>query len=65
VSTGANCLIVQKPEGWYMKMQRWPYGETEEYDVEGPFATQEEAEDSLDFYANPGGFIVCPLKEDA
>jgi hypothetical protein len=60
MSTGAECFFWESKEGkWYYEIQRWPYGETEESDEHGPFASFDDAEDHLDSnYANPGGYGV-------
>ncbi len=62
MSTGADCCFVEKTDGWYYEIQKYPYGATEDYDEHGPFSTQEKAEDHLDAnYANPGGWSVRRL----
>jgi len=60
MSTGANCHIIERAPGqWYYELQRWPYGETPDYDTEGPFRTLDAAEDHLRAnYANPGGYYI-------
>ncbi len=60
MSTNADCRFYEKSPGeWFYKLQCYPYGETEEYDTFGPFATFEIAENHLsDNHANPGGFTV-------
>lgn len=67
MSTGADCKIYEKAKGqWWYALQRWPYGESEEYDRFGPFPTYRDAHDHLDDnHANPGGASVharpgCP-----
>ena len=64
MSTGADCLIYEKePNKWFYNLQRWPYGETPDYDTYGPFKSQEEAENHIsDNHANPGGWSVQPYE---
>lgn len=63
MSTGANCRIVEKTAGkWYYELQQYPYGETDDYDTEGPFKTYKEAHDHLGKnHANPGGHTTKAL----
>ena len=63
MSTGANCRLVEKKPGqWYYELQCYPYGETDEYDTEGPFKTYKEAIDHLHANnANPGGHTTSAL----
>jgi hypothetical protein len=64
MSTGADCQFVQRQDGWYLLLQRYPYGETEDYDTYGPFPTQPIALKYLDeHFANPGGYSVQPLDD--
>ena len=58
MSTGADCrFIEEKPGEWYYEIQEWPYGDWPEYDINGPFNSQEDALQHLDDnYANPGGW---------
>jgi len=65
MSTGADLrFIEQEPGKWYYAYQCWPYGENDEYDVHGPFATQEKAEDHCDdHYPNAGGSWSQPYEE--
>jgi hypothetical protein len=58
MSTGADCYFVQNAEGeWTYHLQRWPYGETPDYDKFGPFRTHEAAEQHLsENHGNPGGW---------
>lgn len=60
MSTGADCLFVEDKNGkWTYVLQKWPYGETEDYDRFGPFDSEDEAEDHLsENHANPGGWMV-------
>ena len=60
MSTGADCQFIErKPNQWFYRLQEWPYGETEEYDEQGPFPSFEKAQAHLDKHnANPGGFTV-------
>lgn len=63
MSTGADCHVYEKEAGkWYYDLQRWPYGESQDYDTEGPFATYREATDHLHkHHANPGGYGITRL----
>lgn len=58
MSTGANCRIIEKAPGqWFYELQQYPYGETETYDVAGPFPTFQAAHTHLHKHnANPGGY---------
>lgn len=60
MSTGADCQFVErKPGEWHYAIQRWPYGETPDYDTFGPFRTIKAAEEHLDSnHANPGGWAI-------
>jgi len=60
MSTGAEChFIERKPQQWYYKIQKFPYGETEEYHTHGPFSSLEKGHEHLHKnYANPGGYSV-------
>lgn len=60
MSTGAGCRFIErKPNQWYYELQRWPYGETPDYDEYGPFASEDAAHAHLhDNHANPGGYSV-------
>lgn len=62
MSTGADCAFWENKDGqWFYKIQRWPYGEWDEYDKHGPFASEEKAINHLDMqYANPGGWDSIP-----
>lgn len=57
MSTGADLRYIEKKPGeWYYAYQCWPYGETDEYDVIGPFPSHEKAEEHCDDnYPNAGG----------
>lgn len=63
MSTGADCYFEErKPNVWYYRIQRYPYGCNEEYDTNGPFSSLEKAIIHLDKnYANPGGYTVYHL----
>lgn len=63
MSTGADCCFYeQEPQTWFYRLQRWPYGETEDYDTFGPFLTFDAAKNHLDRnHANPGGYSVRAL----
>ena len=65
MSTGANCTYVEKKPGeWWYELQCYPFGETDDYDTEGPFATFDIAHKHLhDHNANPGGFFKIPFKK--
>ena len=65
MSTGADCFFYEKTPGiWFYSIQRWPYGETEEYDDYGPFRSLEQAQDHLRrTQPNPGGYFTYPYKE--
>ena len=65
MSTGADCIFYEKnPNEWYYKIQKYPYGATEEYDKRGPFTSEDKAIDHLDAnYANPGGWSSYPYEE--
>jgi len=57
MSSGADCHFTEKELGeWYYSLQRWPYGETEEYDEFGPFPTFKRAYSNMHQRGNPGGF---------
>lgn len=64
MSTGADLrFIEQTPGKWYYAYQQWPYGETEDYDVIGPFASEEAAERHCDDnYPNAGGSWTLPYE---
>lgn len=64
MSTGADLRYIEKKPGeWYYAYQCWPYGENDEYDVIGPFDSQETAEDHCDDnYPNAGGSSTRPYK---
>lgn len=63
MSTGADCKFYEeRPGQWFYKLQRWPYGETYDYDTYGPFTMFCEAQEHLsDNHANPGGWSVQAL----
>lgn len=63
MSTGADCRFFEKERGsWFYRMQKWPYGATEDYAMEGPFSTFRDAHEHLgQHYANPGGYSVKAL----
>lgn len=58
MSTGADCHFREvSPGKWKYAIQRWPYGEWDEYDKHGPFDSFTEAMNHLDDnYPNPGGW---------
>lgn len=66
MSTGADCVFIEeKPGRWFYEIQRWPYGETDEYDRHGPFRSEDAASDHLTkHYANPGGYIIQRAKSE-
>jgi hypothetical protein len=63
MSTGADCTIYEEPRrAWHYRIQRYPYGETREYDQHGPFPTFQAAHADLSRrYANPGGYARLAL----
>ena len=63
MSTGANCGFTEKTKGrWFYRIQRYPYGETEDYDEFGPFPHFKAAHDHLGAnHANPGGYSIGAL----
>lgn len=62
MSTRATCVFPQHDDGrWSYKLQRYPYGDTQDYDEEGPFPgpTREAANKHLARnHANPGGASI-------
>lgn len=49
MSTGADLRYVEaKPGKWYYEYQCYPYGCNENYDVYGPFASEDEAREHCD-----------------
>lgn len=60
MSTGAECNFTEvEPGRWKYRLQRWPYGDNDEFDEFGPFAGFRQAYDHLGRnHANPGGFSV-------
>ena len=66
MSTGADCHFFEDKVGnWTYKLQRWPYGATEDYDEFGPFGSYEKALKHLhDNHANPGGHGIHRYKEE-
>lgn len=58
MSTGADCVLEEREPGrWWYRLQRWPYGETPDYDEHGPFASEDRAHEHLHAtHANPGGY---------
>ena len=65
MSTGANCYFEERSPGkWYYCLQRWPYGETPDYDEEGPFRSQDVAREHLHaHYSNPGGAMIIRYED--
>jgi len=57
MSTGADLRFVEaKPGKWYYEYQCYPYGQNEDYDVYGPFTSEEKADDHCRAnHANAGG----------
>jgi hypothetical protein len=57
MSTGADLRYVEKEAGeWYYEYQCYPYGCNEDYDVYGPFSSEEAARQHCDEnHANAGG----------
>ena len=60
MSTGADCRIVgEKPDRWFLQVQKYPYGETDQYSNDGPFTSLAKARTHLrQNYANPGGYSI-------
>ena len=60
MSVNADCRFVEfAPGRWKYAYQKWPYGETEEYDVRGPFSSFVKAREDMDSrYPNPGGWML-------
>jgi hypothetical protein len=57
MSTGAECNFIEKEVGeWYLHLQLWPYGDSDEYEDYGPYPTFNRAHDRLGDFANPGGY---------
>ena len=65
MSVNADCYFGEVGPGrWKYAFQKWPYGETEEYDVHTGFASFGEAREHMDsMYPNPGGWGVSTHKE--
>lgn len=66
MSTGAECAFIEEEPGrWFYEIQRYPYGETDEYDQHGPFTSEDAAGKHLhEHYANPGSYVVVHYRED-
>ena len=64
MSTGADLRYVEaKPGEWYYEYQCYPYGCNEEYDVYGPFDSEEAAEKHCDdTQPNAGGSFTVHHK---
>lgn len=63
MSSGADCSIYETKDGWFYRLQQWPYGENPNYDTYGPFKTFKEADNHLSsHHQNPGAFDICPLR---
>lgn len=58
MSTGADCVLEEREPGrWWYRLQRWPYGESPDYDTHGPFPSEDACMTHLHKnYANPGGY---------
>lgn len=65
MSTGADCQFYEKKPGeWYYALQRWPYGETPDYDTFDPFSSEDAADKHLsENHANPGGYSVTRYED--
>jgi hypothetical protein len=65
MSTGADCHFTEEaPHRWTYRLQRWPYGVTDEYDQYGPFGSFGAAHAHLnEHHANPGGWSTTCLPE--
>jgi hypothetical protein len=57
MSTGADLRFVEATPGeWFYEYQCYPYGQNEDYDVYGPFSSEDAARDHCDDnHANAGG----------
>ena len=57
MSTGADLRFIEKEAGeWYYEYQCYPYGQNEDYDVYGPFSSEDAANRHCDAnHANAGG----------
>ena len=60
MSTGADCTFKETEKyKWFYKLQKWPYGETYDYDKYGPFPHYGDAVKHLQAnHANPGGWSI-------
>ena len=60
MSTGAECYFTEaEPGRWAYSLQRWPYGDSDDYDSFGPFGSFAAANAHLrNNHANPGGYSV-------
>ena len=60
MSTGAECNFWEEAPGiWRYRLQLYPYGETDDFEEFGPFASYGQAYKHLgDNHANPGGHSV-------
>lgn len=65
MSTGAGCRFIQtEPDEWHYELQRYPYGDTPDYNKYGPFPTFKAADDHLSSnHANPGGYMIFRLED--
>lgn len=63
MSTNADCRFYERESGkWYYEMQKWPYGENQDYDKHGPFSTWTEAHNHMHRnYANPGSYTISAI----
>jgi hypothetical protein len=52
--------MIEKELGqWHYELQRWPYGESTDYDEFGPFPSLDAAARHLGkHHANPGGWMI-------
>ena len=58
MSSGADCQFIEvQPGRWRVRLQEWPYGDTEEYIEMGPFGSYSLAVDALNNHQNPGGWM--------
>jgi len=54
-----HCFIYKARDGkWYMELADREYGEREEATTYGPFGSEDDADDYLDNFSNPGGYGV-------
>lgn len=66
MSSGAGCTVFEKNPGeWYYDLQRYPYGETDEYNRYGPFGSEAAVDDHIRAnHSNPGGWWLLRYNPD-